>query len=202
VSGGPISWILERSSVYRLWQLPFQRQKIAPLIDTGDIAKARRVLDVGCGPGTNSALFAHSDYLGVDVNAEYIADARRRYGREFVVADVTDPHVLDFGTFDFILVNSLLHHLDTVRVRSLLGHLSGLLSIEGAVHILDLVDPARRSIATALARADRGAFARPLNEWRSLFGEAFETTRFFPYSVGIGPVPLWNMVYFKGRDRV
>jgi trans-aconitate 2-methyltransferase len=195
-------WLLERPLVYRMWQLPFAERKLAPLLRRGEIASARRVLDVGCGPGTSALHFAHTDYLGVDINPEYVASARRRYSRRFVVADVTEYTATREGKFDFIFLNSLLHHLETNAVRRLLAHLTTLLTDEGHIHILDLVLPTQRvSISRLLARADRGNYPRLLAEWRDLFTESFDISEFEPYPLGIGGVTLWNMVYCKGRSR-
>jgi SAM-dependent methyltransferase len=155
-------WLLERPLVYRMWQKPFVEQKLTPILRSGDITRARRVLDVGCGPGTNTSLFENADYIGIDINPSYIASARRRYPRRFVVADVTSYSATAEGKFDFIFVNSLLHHIDTPGVRRLLSHLATLLSDNGHVHIVDLVLPPERfSISRALARADRGHFSAP-----------------------------------------
>lgn len=191
--------LMENSLAYRLWQAPFAERKLAPVL--ADIRRARRVLDVGCGPGTNTPHFAHADYLGIDLNEAYVASARRRFGREFVAADVTTYTVAPEKRFDFILVNSLLHHIDTPSTRSLLSRLAELLTDDGHVHVLDLVLPARPSPARALARWDRGDFPRPLAEWRALFEESFETVAFQPYPLGAAGMTLWEMVHFKGRAR-
>jgi len=196
-----VAKILERNWVYRLWQAPFAEQKLAPLFAHNDVRRARRVLDVGCGPGTNTGHFAHADYLGIDSNPEYIASARRRYGRTFVVADVTTYRLTDDRRFDFILVNSLLHHLDTPGTDWLLRHLQSLLTDDGHVHIIDLVIPEHRSVARLLAHWDRGDFPRPLEEWRSLFGGHFDLVVFEPFAVTTMGVPLWSLVYFKGRAQ-
>ena len=197
-----VDWLLERSFIYRTWQRPFAEHKLAPIVAGGDIARARRVLDVGCGPGTNAPHFRHADYLGVDINQNYVANATRRYGRRFVAADVTAYTAEHEGRFDFILVNSLLHHLETSAVRRLLSHLAQLLSDDGYMHILDLVLPDKRySVSAALARADRGDFPRPLEEWRTMFGELLDVQHFEPYPLGVGRITLWNMVYCKGCSR-
>ena len=81
--------ILEQPVVYRLSQAPFVGQKLVPILAHNDLGRVRRVLDVGCGPGMNTALFAHADYLGIDINPKYIANARRRFRRDFLVADAT-----------------------------------------------------------------------------------------------------------------
>lgn len=193
--------VMENTLAYRLWQAPFAEQKLAPLFAHNDVRTVRRVLDVGCGPGTNTHHFASADYLGIDFNPAYIENARRRHGREFVVADVTKYEVAREERFDLILANSLFHHIDTASTSRILAHLATLLSDDGHVHVLDLVLPERPSVSRFLARADRGEYPRPLAEWRQLFTDAFEPVVFEAYPLGVGGVTLWNMVYFKGRAR-
>lgn len=193
--------VMENTLAYRIWQAPFAEQKLAPLFAHNDMSRVRRVLDVGCGPGTNTQHFAKADYLGIDFNPAYIESARARHGREFVVADVTKYEVSREERFDLILANSLFHHIDTASTARILAHLATLLSDDGHVHVLDLVLPPRPSVSRFLARADRGEHPRPLEEWRTLFTNAFEPVVFEPYPLGMGGVTLWNMVYFKGRAR-
>lgn len=192
---------LEHTVVYRLWQAPFAEQKFAPVLQHNDLRGVRRVLDVACGPGTNTHHFAGSDYLGVDINERYIRNARKRHGRTFIAADVRE-YGLDTGEkFDFILVNSFLHHLNDEEVRGILSSVRRLLTPDGHAHILELVLPPNYCPARLLARCDRGKYARPLEQWRAIFTECFDPDRFDPYPLtGLG-VTLWNMVYFKGRAR-
>jgi trans-aconitate methyltransferase len=193
--------LMENPLAYRVLQTPFAERKLAPLYAHADPAHARRVLDVGCGPGTNTDHFAAADYLGIDINPAYIESARRRHRREFVVADVTKYNVVPEQRFDLILANSLFHHIDSASTRRILAHLATLLSDDGNVHIFDLVLPARASISRFLARADRGEYPRPLDEWHDLFTSAFEPVVFEPYPLGAAGITLWNMIYFKGRAR-
>ena len=197
----PYARLMENTLAYRLWQAPFAERKLAPLFAHTDVAAVRRVLDVGCGPGTNSQHFAHADYLGLDFNPSYIESARRRHGRAFIVADVTTYEVAPDERFDLILANSLFHHIDDENTRRIFARLSALLSPDGFVHILDLVLPPEASVARVLARADRGEHPRPLDAWHALFTESFDPVVFEPYPLGIGGLALWSMVYFKGRAR-
>jgi SAM-dependent methyltransferase len=193
---------LEWTVAYRLWMAPFAERKFAPILAHNDLdGGVDRVLDVGCGPGTNTRHFEGSSYLGLDINDRYVADARRRYGREFRAVDAT-RYVAEAGErADFILLNSFLHHVETPDARRLLNHLSTLLTDDGHIHILDLVMPERPSIARMMAKWDRGDYPRPLGEWRALFQESFEPVVFEPYRLGTAGITLWNMVYFKGRAR-
>lgn len=195
-----VNSLLERAAVYRLWQAPFAERKLDPVKASGDIARARRVLDVACGPGTNAARFSHAEYVGVDINDAYITAARRRHKGRFITADLTAPMQAELGKFDFVLVNSFLHHLDTADAIRVLESARSLLAAGGYVHVLDLVLPERASLARYLALADRGRFARPAEEWRTIFGRVFETVSFARYDLSVFGVPFWEMVYFKGAS--
>ena len=151
--------MLERTFIYRMWQAPFAEQKFVPVLANNDLRKVRRVLDVGCGPGTNTTYFAHADYLGIDINERYIQDARRRHQRDFVVADVRDYRAIPEQRFDFVLANSFLHHLNTEDVSGILSHARSLLTDDGHIHCLELVLP-RRDRSPACWRAGTAVTSR------------------------------------------
>ena len=190
--------LLEHPAVYSAWQAPFAAQKFAPVERWLREHKVRRVLDVGCGAGTNAQHFANTDYVGIDVNERYLQAARARFGGQFVQADLTGAQLSTLGTFDMILVNSFFHHVADEDVERILVQLSSLLSPDGTIHILDLVLPSRKSLAWIMARLDRGRFPRPVDRWRTLFGAAFDQLVFQPYFFG---GRLWSMVYFQGRRK-
>ena len=100
---------------------------------------------------------------------------------QFAVVDVVNDPIPGPDEFDLIIVNSLLHHIDTPGVRQTLEKLSGRLAGEREVHILDVVWPENRGAAHMLAGWDRGEFIRPLGEWRELFASVFELEHFEPY---------------------
>jgi trans-aconitate methyltransferase len=194
--------LLERTFVYRLWQAPFAEQKFAPVLANNDLRRVRRVLDVGCGPGTSTTYFSGSDYLGIDINERYIRDARKRHQRNFLVADVRSYVADPEERFDFVLANSFLHHLNTEDVLGILSHMQSLLTSDGTIHALELVMPKDKSIARLLAQWDRGKFARSEDEWQSIFCSIFEPVVLELYPLtGLGTT-LWNMVYFKGRPKL
>jgi len=195
------SFLMQHPALYRAWQAPFARAKFAPIPRHNDLSQARRVLDVGCGPGTNASMFRGRDYVGLDFNAGYIDMARRHHPGEFIVADAREYSAAPAERFDLILLNSLLHHVETPAVQRMLAQLAGQLTPDGHVHILELVLPERPSLARYLARSDRGDYPRPLDQWHELFAESFDTVVFEPYSVGWLGCPLWSMVYFKGKAR-
>jgi SAM-dependent methyltransferase len=199
--------IMRQPLVYRLWMGPFAERKFAPIAAHNDLARIHRVLDVGCGPGTNASYFSSVEYLGIDLNEQYIRDAERRLGacqgrRRFLAVDAAKYVAPPGERFDFVLVNSFFHHVDDATVRAILSNLSKLLTDDGHLHILELVLPESMSVPRILAHCDRGNFPRPLEEWRRLFCESFEQVLFEPYDLDRGGLTLWKMVYFKGKARL
>jgi trans-aconitate methyltransferase len=195
------NYLLEQTFVYSLWQAPFASAKLAPLLAHNSLDRARRVLDVGCGPGTNTHLFSHADYLGIDINPGYIAHARKKHNRQFVVADVSSYNQPVETGFDFILVNSFLHHIDAQTTSSILERLQSWLAPGGHIHLLELVLPTEQSLQHFMARRDRGEYPRPLTEWRQLFEQHLDLVVFEPYDLGTLGIPFWNMIYSKGRAK-
>jgi SAM-dependent methyltransferase len=191
-------WLLEHPAVYSAWQAPFVAQKFAPVEREIRHHDIRRVLDVGCGPGTNAARFAGADYVGVDVNERYLAIARTRHRGRFIQADLMTADLSALGVFDTILVNSFLHHLPDASVERVLAQLGRRLDEDGKVHMLELVLPDRKSPAWVMAKLDRGKYPRSLERWRELFTAYFDPVMAVPYSFG---GPLWSMIYFQGRGK-
>ena len=190
--------MLEHPAVYAAWQAPFVNQKFAPVERHLARTKVRRVLDVGCGPGTNARRFVGADYVGIDINEQYLAIARTKSNGRFIQADLETADLSALGTFDTILVNSFLHHLPDDAVGRILRQLSDRLDPAGTVHLLELVLPERLSRATLMAKLDRGRYARSLERWRSLFEAHFDSLAVEPFSFGAG---LWAMIYFQGKAR-
>jgi SAM-dependent methyltransferase len=193
--------LLELPLVYQAWQAPFASAKLKPFVEHAGFAPMRRVLDVGCGPGTNARVFAGAEYVGIDINPKYIRVAASRYPGRFVVGDVTDESIFPDEQFDCVFANSLMHHLDDASVSNLLARMARLTAPGGKVHVLDLVLPPRLSSGRVLAQLDRGRFARPVEHWRRLFTEHMREERFEAYGFGLPYLPLWNMVYFVGMPK-
>ena len=166
----------------------------------------RQPLD-GCStsdavPGRNPRIFPKSDYLGLDINPKYIDQASDGSASGSSSPTSLATNSPRSGPFDFILVNSLLHHLETQDGR-LLAPVARHLDDDGHVHILDLVQPKRPGAARLLARWDRGDYPRPLGDWETLFSEAFEPVILEPYPLPRRPRPgTWcTSRVGRGDDR-
>ena len=196
-----LSGVMELPWAYALWQAPFLEAKFAPIQKHNDLSSVRRVLDVGCGPGTNVKFFSHTDYVGLDINPAYIQRARRKYQRTFVEADVCTYSPPPDRLYDFVLLNSLLHHLDDSTTNRILRTLRDVIVEHGCIHILDLILPENRGLARSLAENDRGDYPRSLEAWNDLLSRHFEPVVQEQFPVGLAGVELWRMLYFKARPK-
>lgn len=196
----PIDAILSHPLAYRLWQAPFADQKLRPLFEYSDVSAARRVLDLGCGPGTNARHFERAEYLGIDLNPDYIEYAKRRCRGAFVAGDAVRCD-LPLDHFDLVLVNSFLHHLDDEDCGRVLSRVAASLAHHGHAHVFELVMPTTASAARLLARWDRGRHARTPEHWESIVTGHLEPVVFHPYPLAALGVTLWEMVYLKARRK-
>jgi ubiquinone/menaquinone biosynthesis C-methylase UbiE len=87
-----------------------------------DSARGLRVLEIGCGLGTDGAQFARAgaDYTGVDLTEAAVSLARRNFELQNLAGEfrTADAENLDFAdaTFDLVYSHGVLHHTpDTAR---------------------------------------------------------------------------------------
>src|SRR5438034_8549770 len=105
---------IERHRYEKEWHIP------AAANFTG--TRGLKVLEIGCGMGTDGAQFARAgaDYTGIDLTEAAIELARRRFEcsglqGEFRVADAENLDFAD-GSFDLVYSHGVLHHTpDTAR---------------------------------------------------------------------------------------
>jgi SAM-dependent methyltransferase len=131
----------------------------------------QRVLDLGCGTG---ALFGFMPegvrYVGVDLDAGYVAAARARYGEpaEFIHGDAT-TYAPD-GDFDVAICYGVVHHLADEQAR-------GLIRVARAARRFVAAEPCSTPEAGAfesfLMRSDRGRHVRTEDGYARLAREAF-----------------------------
>ncbi|HWV86416.1 MAG TPA: class I SAM-dependent methyltransferase [Capillimicrobium sp.] len=181
VTGGPRA-LLKRPAAYvslqRLLGADASHRRFAD--EHIRAAAGDRVLDLGCGPGDALRVLPDVDYLGVDLSAEYIESARRRYGERgrFRVADVCADDLAGEGPFAVILAMGLLHHLDDDGVRRVLSEAAGLLGPDGRFVSIDPARaPGQHAIARWLVSLDRGRHVRSADELGRLAHEAMPDLR-------------------------
>lgn len=140
------------------------------------IEAGQRVLDIGCGPGNLLEALPDVEYVGLDLSAEYIAAARRRYGDRGVFhrVQVSDARLSEEAPFDAVFAVGVLHHLDDSEAGDLLRLAAGRLAPTGRLVTLDpTVTGGQPALARWLALRDRGQHVRTPDGYRTMAERSF-----------------------------
>jgi SAM-dependent methyltransferase len=135
-----------------------------------------RILDIGCGPGDILAFLPNTEYTGIDLSAQYIGAARKRFRARgtFICEDVANVVIQSPGTFDVVLANGFFHHLDDALATRLLKLAALALTPTGRlVAIEPCFVPEQSYLARWMLRRDRGDFVRDLNAYLALAKSVF-----------------------------
>jgi ubiquinone/menaquinone biosynthesis C-methylase UbiE len=84
-----------------------------------NITSKEKIIDIACGVGTFSTLIS-GEYTGVDINSNFIDFAKRKYKKNFFVADATNLKTFDDKSFDKALIIDCIHHLSDDKVKKIL----------------------------------------------------------------------------------
>jgi SAM-dependent methyltransferase len=134
-----------------------------------------RVLDLGCGTGGFCRAVPGS-YLGIDIDPDYIAFARHRFGSPARCFEHTTLEALDpGGGFDKAMLINCLHHLSDVQADTVLARLRAI--ARRRLVVLDADPEASNWFQAFLLSRDRGDFIRPAAAQRALLEAHFTVTR-------------------------
>lgn len=137
---------------------------------------AQKVLDLGCGPGDILDFMPAVEYVGVDLDPNYVSAAARRYGDRgtFFQGSVADFEIPAPGTYDLVLAAGLLHHLDDRDAGHLFRLALKALGPGGRLLTLDGCFVSGQSVvARRMLEADRGEHVRTRDAYETLAREAF-----------------------------
>jgi len=133
------------------------------------------VLDIGCGPGTMVPYLQDAEYVGLDVSAEYVEKARRRFPQaRFICQSVGEYDQVEPNYFDVVLALGVLHHLDDSEALTLFRIARDAMKPGARLVTLDGVWTDHQSqVVKYLLSRDRGRFVRSEAGYRELAAKVF-----------------------------
>jgi SAM-dependent methyltransferase len=140
------------------------------------VRKGMRVLDVGCGPGYVAESLSGSEFIGLDTDQSYIDYARKHYGRygEFHCTALTDDFLREKPSFDYVLMNGVLHHLSDQEADEVLRLCYKGLKPGGIIVTLDgFYTDGIGPVTRFLLDHDRGKFIRTKSQYLALANSVF-----------------------------
>lgn len=115
-----MSFLYEQKSAQR-WIPPWLRhQNLCRYEWAAEHVRSKRVLEVGCGSGEGTSLFARagaSSVLGLDVSPAAITSARQRHGGAALRFEIADGRALpvESGSFDLAIALEAIEHVEDDR---------------------------------------------------------------------------------------
>jgi SAM-dependent methyltransferase len=136
-----------------------------------------KVVDIGCGPAQALQSLPDVEYLGFDIDPDYIAFARRTYGDKgtFIVGDTRslggDPR---FKEADIVIAVRVLHHLDDEEAADCIRFAYDALKQGGRLICHDACwIPNQGALSRYIMSADRGRSIRTEQQYRQLAEKVF-----------------------------
>ena len=152
------------------YRLHKEIRTISDWLNTAD--DSGRVLDVGCGAGTWTEIFArrYKTAVGIEQSSLMVEAARERVAHlpnvEILQGDVR--HDLPEGPFDIIFLGGLCMYLKDLDVVALLQSLKSRLTVGGTI----ILRESTVHQGVSLSQGEYQAVYRNVNLYRQLFGDA------------------------------
>ena len=137
-----------------------------------------KVIDIGCGPAQALQSLPDVEYLGFDIDPDYIAFARRTYGDKgtFVIGNTQSLRSDSrFEDANIVIAVSVLHHLDDEEAADCVRFAYDALKRGGRLICHDACwVPNQGAFSKWIMSRDRGQNIRTEQEFRQLAGKIFK----------------------------
>ena len=145
-------------------------------------SKGMKVLDFGCGTGSNSKLFHSEDYIGSEVDISRVESSREKYPKykfEKIPIISSPKNMLPWedNSFDMIFVSLCLHHINAKSCKLIFKEFRRVLKNDGKILGIEpaLIDG--KYFSNILMNIlDAGDYILPLNKYKNMYrSESFKT---------------------------
>ncbi|MCK5283610.1 MAG: class I SAM-dependent methyltransferase [Nanoarchaeota archaeon] len=136
-----------------------------------------KVLDFGCGTGSNSFIFKAENYLGVDIDKKRI-DFASKLSPEYKFK-VIENNILPANNnyFDYICVFAAIHHIPDYIFQGYIKEFKRVLKAHGKIIMIEPVFSENHRFNNWLMKTfDDGKFIRYEKEYKKLFSKDFSIT--------------------------
>ena len=166
--------------VYKNLVVPLQGKQTFKFVDDY-YNKGDKVLDFGCGIGSNSKLFHHDDYIGVEVDESRVLSSRLKYPKSKFekipfISTSDDKIPFDDNSFDLVFISLCLHHIDSDTCKLLFKEFSRMLKHNGEIIGIEPCIISKKYFSNVFMNIiDAGDYILPINEYKQIYSsEAFQ----------------------------
>jgi len=155
----------------------FVKKYISNLITQKFKLKGKKVLDFGCGTGSNCLMCEPSLYLGIDADVTRIRYARKKFPKYSFVALNKPAIPAKDNYFDYICILATIHHIPTHLFLQYVDEFWRVLKPNGRIIVIEpCLFPKTWFNNHFMKLFDRGKFIRSERKYFELFKEKFNVT--------------------------
>ena len=192
--------LLEIPIIYKLNQFinPWTVGLYAELATTNiSGAPGHSLLDIGSGLGAHRYLFPHADYVGIDINPDYVEYANKAHGGGFKTMDAGALTFAEGSVADAMAI-AVCHHLDDQIFSSMVTEALRIVRPGGALHIIDPVLPVSRvaPVKRFVFMSDRGRHQRTVSQMAALISSLGRIS-----NLDVRRSVLHDVCYFRVEKR-
>lgn len=161
-----------------LWYRPGKQKEYVTAY--AQAAPGEKVLDIGCGVGAVAQHFPEVTYHGFDSSEAYVEYARAKFGHRgvFTVGIIGQDVMVESGSYDLVMANGVLHHLNDREALDLLRLSHEALKPGGRLVTRDgCFEDGQNAVARFLLKGDRGKFVRTRDGYQRLFDQVFRKSK-------------------------
>ena len=166
--------------VYKNLVVPLQGKETFKFVDA-HYNKGDKVLDFGCGIGSNSKLFHHDDYIGVEVDESRVLSSRLKYPKSKFekipfISTSDDKIPFEDNSFDLVFISLCLHHIDSDTCKLLFKEFSRVLKGGGKIIGIEPCILSGKYFSNIFMNIiDAGDYILPIEEYKQIYSsEAFQ----------------------------
>ena len=170
------------TSAYRNIVVPLQGRKTFDFVN-GHYNIGMKVLDFGCGTGSNSKLFNPDDYIGAEVDYSRIESSFKNYPKyKFekipIINSSKDKLPWKDNSFDIVFISLCLHHISAKICKLIFKELRRVLKSNGKIIGIEPALINGKYFSNILMNIlDAGDYILPPNKYKDMYqSESFKAT--------------------------
>lgn len=160
------------------------------------------ILDIGCGSAEIFERFPLVNYYGFDLSHKYIDEAKKRYGdRGYFFCQEVDKATAPAGkSFDIVLANNVLHHLNDEKATRLFELAKSCLKTGGRLVTTDGCRAKDEGLISKIILSfDRGQYVRNEEKYLKLAHEVFNNVEHY-FRIDTAKIPVGVLIMCCKKD--